>query len=274
MRIVSSAAILLSCSTAFADEAPKIRVGVVPGLAVNVDPARADALAQDLSESLAAELDVDAIGGLAVRRVLPDQLPADCVTTPACIADIAARLHVNQLLFIVIVDSGTLQVDSTWVDVATGKSASRPPVDVEAGSDAKAKFALSARQLLPEAKVRIKTTTIVHHGQVGAMTPEIPRHFTPMAKLTTAITLVGLGAGIGFGLDARSHYNNCETSLTCATGARDGIRHLALAADMGYLVAVAAAVATGILYGTSGSESHLIVGPAEHGAMVGAFGRF
>ncbi len=273
MRFVMSAAILLSSAAAVADN-PKIRVGVVSGLAVNVDTARADALAQDLSESLAAELEVEAIGGLEVRRALPEQLPADCVSTPACIADVAARLKVNQLLFVVFVDSGTLQVDSTWIDVASGKSVSRPPIDVEAGSDAKAKFAASAGQLLPDAKVRVKATTIVHHGQVGEMTPDIPRHFTPMAKLTTGVALVGLGVGIGFGLAARSHYNSCEASLECGNGSKDGIRHVALAADIGYLAATAAAVATGILFGTSGSESHLVVSPSEHGATVGAFGRF
>ena len=40
---------------------------------------------QDLAEALTAELDVDAVGGLEVRRQLPaDGVPPDCVTTPAC----------------------------------------------------------------------------------------------------------------------------------------------------------------------------------------------
>lgn len=277
-RFAVSVAILLASSVlssvAMADAPTKIKVGVVSGLAVNVDTAKADALAQDLSEALAAELEVQAMGGLEVRRKLPEQLPADCVSQPACIADVATRLGVNQLLFVVFVDSGTLQVDSTWVDVATGKSASRPPIDVATGSEAKAKFAASASQLLPDAKVRshISSQTIVK--QLGQMTPDVPRHFTSMSMATAAITVVALGVGIGFGLDARSHYNHCEVSLDCGLGARDGIRHVSLIADAGYLAAVAAAVATGILYGTSGSEAHLIVAPEEHGAMVGAFGRF
>lgn len=277
MRHTVSVAILLSSAVAAAEPSPapkKVRVGVVSGLAVNVDSAKADALAQDLSEALAAELEVETVGGLEVRRKLPEQLPADCVSTPACIADVASRLNVNQLLFVVFVDSGTLQVDSTWVDVATGKSASRPPIDVVGGTDSKAKFAASATQLLPDAKVRIKTTTIVRQGKFGEMTPDVPRHFTTVSIATTAIALAGVGVGIGFGLTARSHYNSCETSLACGNGARDGIRHVSLIADIGYLGAVAAAVATGILFGTSGSESHLIITPAEHGGMVGAFGRF
>jgi len=274
MRLAVLAAIVLGSATAGA-EAPKPRIAVVSGLAVNVDTARADALAQDLSNALAEQLEVDAIGGLEVRRRLPEELPAECVSTPACIADVAHRLGASQLLFVVFVDSGTLQVDSTWVDVASGKSMSRPPIDVAAGSDPKAKFTASATQLLPDAKVRTKvSTTILKQGQFGKMTPDVPRHFTTWSLATTAITAVGVGVGIGFGLDARSKYNGCETSLACGTGARDGIRHVALIADAGYLVAVAAAVATGILFGTSGSESHLVVAPAENGATIGAFGRF
>jgi hypothetical protein len=274
MRLAVLAAIVLVAPTAEAG-APKPRIGVVSGLAVNVDTARADALAQDLSNALAQELEVDAIGGLDVRRRLPEQLPAECVSTPACIADVAQRLGATQLLFVVFVDSGTLQVDSTWVDVATGKSMSRPPIDVAAGSDPKAKFAASATQLLPDAKVRSKvSTTILKQGQFGKMTPDVPRHFTTWSVATTAIAGVGVAVGIGFGLDARAKYNGCESSLACGVGARDGIRHVALIADAGYLVAVAAAVATGILFGTSGSESHLVVAPAEGGATVGAQGRF
>jgi hypothetical protein len=255
--------------------AGKIRVGIVPGIAVNVDTAKADGLAQDLSEALAQELDIETVGGLEVRRRLPEQLPADCVTSPSCIADIAARLNVNQMLFVVFVDGATLQVDSTWVDVRTGRSASRPPIDVVSGAEARAKFTASATQLLPDAPIRKKDpTTIYKQTQLGKMTPDIPRHFTRTAYITSGIALVGVGIGIGFGLKARSHYNDCEASVACSTGTKDGIRHLDLAADAGYLAAVAAAIATGILFGTSGSESHLVVAPAEGGATVGAFGRF
>ena len=272
---------LLSLSAHASADSPaaptkKVRVAVVSGLAVNVDTARADALAQDLSESLASELEIEAIGGLEVRRKLPEALPPDCVNTPACVTDVGKKLAVDQLLFVVFVDSGTLQVDSTWIEVATGRSIARAPIDVVAGSDPKAKFALSATQLLPDAKVRVKsTTTIIHEGGVGGtMSAEIPRHFTTVTYATAALTVVGVGVGLGFGLDARSHYNSCESSLTCASGARDGIRHVALAADVSYLIALGAAVTTAVLWATSGSESHLVIAPDEHGAMVGAFGRF
>lgn len=268
-------AVVLSSAVAHADKHPK--VAVVSGLAVNVETGRADALAQDLAEALAQELEVDTIGGLEVRRKLPEQLPPECVNTPACIADVSSRLQVDQLLFVVFVDSGTLQMDSTWVDVATGKSVARTPIDVASNTDAKAKFTASAHMLLPDAKMRVKapTTIVVNKGGAnGKMSDEVPRHFTMASYATAAAAVVGAGVGIGFGLRARSHYNSCESSLDCGSGARDGIRHVALIADAGYFVAIAGAAATAILFATSGRESHFIVAPEEHGAMVGAFGRF
>src|SRR5207237_1279776 len=85
--------------------------------------ARVDALSQDLADALASELEVDAIGGLEVRRQLPpDGLPPDCVANPKCTADVAARLGVSQLLFVVMVNSGTggsVQVDPTWLGLQT-----------------------------------------------------------------------------------------------------------------------------------------------------------
>src|SRR5687768_9997594 len=160
--------------------ADRIKVAVVPGIAVNLDSARVDALSQDLAIALASELDVDAIGGLEVRRQLPAEgVPADCFATPACVADVARRLGVNQLLFVVMVDatgSGAVQMDSTWVDVASGKNASRPAIDLPTINDAKSRFVSAATQLLPDAPVRPKQNG---GGVSGTMTKEIPRHFTP-----------------------------------------------------------------------------------------------
>nr|MBA3820409.1 hypothetical protein [Deltaproteobacteria bacterium] len=95
--------------------AERIKVAVVPGLAVNVETARVDAIGQDLADALATELDVDAIGGLEVRRRLPAEgLAADCMTTPSCVSDVATRLGASQLLFVVMVDTGggtSVQID-------------------------------------------------------------------------------------------------------------------------------------------------------------------
>jgi hypothetical protein len=256
--------------------AERIRVAVVPGIAVNLDSARVDALSQDLADSLQAELDVEAIGGLEVRRALPAEgIPPDCVATPACIADVAKRVNASQLLFVVMVDTGTggsIQIDTTWVEPSTGKSASRPALDIAALGDAKTRFVTAAPSLLPDAPKRPKPKT---GGLDGTMSPAVPRHVSTPAKVTGAVAVVGLGLGIGFGLKTRSRYNACDADrIACTDSDRDSIRNFGLIADASMLVGVGAAIATVVLYVTSGKESHLVVEPSPGGAAVAVVGRF
>ncbi len=278
-RCLSLAIVIALTGSARADDAP-IRVAVVPGIAVNLDTARVDALSQDLAQALSSELVVDAVGGLEVRRLLPPEgLPPDCVTTPACTADVAKRTNASQLLFVVMVDSGaggSIQIDTTWVDPAAGQSASRPALDLTSASDAKEKFAAAAPQLLPDAPVRKKTThTNVTIGVQPSMTDGVPRHFTTPAKITAVVGVVGLGAGIALGLTTRSKYHSCQDDVvTCSDGDRDSIRSFGLLADAGFVVAVGGAIATAVLYMTSAEEPRLIVSPTSDGATVSAFGRF
>jgi hypothetical protein len=278
-RAFAVAILLASTSIANADTAP-LRVAIVPGIAVNLDTARVDALSQDLAQALNSELVVEAIGGLEVRRLLPaDGLPPDCVTTPACTADVAKRTNATQLLFVVMVDSGSggsIQVDATWVDPASGKTASRPAIDLTSATDAPAKFSAAAHGLLPDAAVREKSTN--GGGGFGVnttMTEGVPRHFTTPAKITAAIGVVGLGAGIAFGLSTRSRYHECEDNVAlCSEADRDGIRNYGLAADAGFAVAIGGAIATVVLYMGSAKEPHMIVAPTTDGATVSAIGRF
>ena len=148
----------------------KLHVAVVPGIAVNLDAARVDGLSQDLAEALNAELDIDAVGGLEVRRQLPaDGLPPDCVTIPSCTNQVAKATGATQLLFVVMVDSGaggSIQIDATWIEPSTGHSASRPAIDLTSTADAeaKAKFQTAAPTLLPDAPLRKKTIAPVAGG--------------------------------------------------------------------------------------------------------------
>jgi len=272
--LVASLVVFGSITVARAD--PAIRVAVVPGFAVNLDSARVDALGQDLAAALESELVVTAIGGLEVRRQLPAEgLPADCLTTPACVADVAKRLSATQLLFVVMVDAagtGAVQIDSTWVDIASGKSTSRPAIDVPSVSDAKPRFAAAAHQLLPDAVVRPKPKQ--HDVVAGEMSATVPRHLTMPAYFSAGAAVVGLGVGIGFGLSGRSAYNTCDRSGTCDQNARDSIRGKTLLADAGFVIATAGIIATSIMFATSGSESHLVVAPTPDGIAFGAIGRF
>lgn len=274
--VAAIAAQLAAPAIAFAD---RVKVAIVPGLAVNLDAARVDALSQELADVLQTELDIDAIGGLEVRRLLPAEVPPDCVANAACIADVARRLGASQLLFVVMVDTGTsgaIQIDSTWVNAATGASSSRPAIDIASLADARARLLASARQLLPDAPVRPKPAT---GGGAGLppthLAPAVPRHFTLPAKITAATTVIGLGVGIGFGLATRSKFDTCDRApADCGDDERRSIRRFAFAADAGYLVALGSAIATSVLFATSGREGHIVVEPSPSGVTVGAMGRF
>jgi hypothetical protein len=258
--------------------ADQIKVAVVPGIAVNLDSARVDALSQDLADSLQTELDIVAVGGLEVRRLLPAEgLSPDCLTTEACIADVAKRLGAQQLLFVVMVDatgSGAVQVDSTWVEVATKKRASRPAIDLPTIADAKTRFAAAAHVLLPDAPVRPKPKT--NGGGInGKMSAEIPRHFTTATYVTSGIALAGLGVGIGFGVTTRSKFNRCDAPGACSESRKDSIRTTSIVADIGFLAGIGGMVTTAVLFATSGKESRLVVAPSgAGGASVFASGRF
>jgi hypothetical protein len=269
--VVLSAALALVVvheTSAYADKkakaAPAVRVGVVPGIAVNLDAAKVDALSQDLAEALSSELEVSAVGGLDVRRALPaDGVAADCIAQPSCVADVAKRLDVQQLLFVVMVDTGgSVQVDTTWVDPATGHTAARPAIDLATIGNARARFATLAHELLPDAAVRAKPST---GGNSDLRTTDgKPRHITTPAIITAGVAVAGLGIAIGFGLDTRSHYNTCE-STDCTQSSKDSIRHTGVIADAGLLLAIGGAIAASVLYSTSSEEPHLIVAPTPGG---------
>lgn len=276
-RSVALLAIFCATASAQPDQSRPVRVAIIPGVAVNIGPTRVDALTQDLADALDNELIVDAVGGLEVRRQVRPDLPADCVTQPACVQEVAKATGAQQLLFVVMVDAGgdAISIDVTWVDAASGKSVGRPPISLTNTSDvdAKGKFQLAATSMLPDLPLRphAKTVAVGIAGQVVAGTP---RHITIPAIITAGVAVAGVGVWIGFGLDARSKYNGCQSG-TCTQGRLDGIKHVDLAADIGWGVALAAAVATGVIYATSGEGTHLIVAPSEGtGAAVLAVGRF
>lgn len=269
---------------ASANSKPAPKIAVVPSAAVNVDPTRVDALTQDLADALDEALLVDAVGGLQVRRELRADLPAACASQPACVQEVGRATGASQLLFVVMVDAsgGAINLDVMWVDVATGTSVGRPPISLTStsDSDAKAKFIDAAQSLLPNAAVRPKPVVQTTVGINGRVVDGTPRHITTPAIITASVAVLGAAAWAGFGLDARSKYDSCQNRVAanqaCTANERSGIKHLDYAADAGWAVALAAAIATGVLYGTSGESAHLIAAPADSGTGVSVFaiGRF
>ena len=256
----------------------RAKVAVVPGIVVNLDPARVDALTQDMAEALSSQLEVDALGGIEVRRRLPPGgLASSCIASEPCIADVARRLDAQQLLFVVLIDTGAggaIQIDSTWVDPVAHRSASRPAIDIASVGDAKARFTAMAQQLLPDAPVVPRP----RGASLGRMSDPVPRHFTVAGYIATGSVVAGLSVGIALGLDTRSRYQDCtdqaHAGTACSTSRKDAIRRLALIADAGWAVAIGGTIAAAVLYATSGEASHVVVEPLPGGAAVSATGRF
>lgn len=274
--VVLAVALVLLTRPASADRTP-VKIAVVPGIVVNLDAVRVDVLTQELAEALQAELEVEAIGGVEVRRRLPPAgLPTDCVASEACLSDVARRLDAQELLFVVLIDtgsSGAIQIDSTWVDPVAHRSGSRPAIDIVSIADARARFAAMAAQLLPEAPVRRKPA-----ASLGRMSAPVPRHLALPSYVTAGAAVIGLGIGVALGLDTRTRYDDCSAQahdgIACSQARKDSIRRLALAADAGWVLGIGGALATAILYATSAESSHLIVEPMPGGAALTAAGRF
>jgi hypothetical protein len=102
----------------------------------------------------------------------------------------------------------------------------------------------------------------------------VPRHFTLAAKVTTGAAIVGVGAGIALGLTARSKYDACQQPPFCSASQKNTIRYFDFAADASWVVGLGAAVATAVLYATSGEKAHVVVAPTEGGVALSLGGRW
>ena len=269
MRIAGALlAIAVSAATAAADPH---RVAVIASVEVNVDAQRAEALTGTLADALRDKLVIDAIGGVDVTRRLPDGgLPDDCVAQPACIAQIGARLEADQLLFLVIVQVGhTIQLDSTWADVATGKTIARPTVNLADDAQAGKVFGDAATKLLPDAALRPSRTLVIHEGDTTA-----PRRMSSLSWATGGIAIAALGGAIGFGWSAHGAFSACNhPEMACTSDQISAVHTKAVIADATGALAIAAGVATAVLYWRSGGEP-ISVTPAPGGATVSLGGRF
>lgn len=245
-------------------DAKDVRVGVIVELTVNVSPERAEALGAALADALHRELEVDAIGGGDVSRRLPDGgVPEECVATPGCVADLARRLDVDELLFLAVVQVGPdIHIDSSWVDVAGGEVLSRPRVELLADARAGEIFSAAATRLLPHARKRPPATFVLPPTK-----PTGPdRHFT------TGVWIAG-GAGVAaaagatlVGLSVRSSYRACEMN-ECSESKKDSIASRALYADLMIGAAVAGTATAVFLYLRSDRrERATVTSPAGAGA--------
>jgi hypothetical protein len=269
---IAALALVVLAATPAAAAPP--RVAIVPALAVNVDPHRVEALTGALADALGDKLEVDAVGGGDVaRRLPPGGLPDDCVASPACITDLGTRLAADQILFVVIVQVGTtIQLDTTWADVATGKTV--PRIKLDLGDDARAStvFGDAAGKLLPGAARRTTPhTTVVVNAPVGPTTT--PHRLTTASWITAGVTVAAGATAVGLGLSTRSSYQHCQQD-PCPADRISTIHHRAIAADLTGGLAIAAGVATAVMYWRSGGETVAVEPVPGGGAALTVGGRF
>lgn len=285
--LVLAGTLLLAGAAHAQDEAPP-RVGVVTALAVNVSADEAAAVADAMGAALADELVVDVIAGSdAARRLPPAGLPDECVAQPDCIADVAARLAADQLLLLVVVRVGdAIQVDTTWVEVATGRSASRTAVALGPDDEPRAVFAARATQLLPGVRERADapapgpgSTTLNFNAAPTVTVIDEPRRITTGVWIAGGVAGAALVGGTVFGFSAWSKHREAEKACPdgCAPGdpgrsQLDDVDDTALVADLFFGVAVGAGVTAAVLYLTSGGERSVSSPAVSVGAGNGSFG--
>jgi hypothetical protein len=254
------------------------RVGIVLELTVGVEPMRADALGAALADALNRELMVDAFGGADVARRLPGGgLPEECLANAACVADVATRIDADQILFLALVQVGDdVQVDASWIDVATRRVKARPRVVLVSDAEAVSVFADHAQRFLPDAAPRA-AAVVIHDPGRSRTVAATPRRMTVPAWVGAGVSVVAAGAGTALGLSARARYERCEDRRTCSDAELDGIDRRALVTDVAFAVAAAAAITTVVLYlrsGTPAREVALVgVAPTPGGAVIGVGGR-
>jgi hypothetical protein len=196
---------------------------------------------------------------------------------------VARRLGGDELLLLDIARAGRrVTIHIIWCDPDIGLMADREPLSLPAlaGPEADRALAAAPSRLLPHASPRVDATGALAMSRL----PPAGRRPTGPALVSGAVAVVALGAGIGFAAAARADYNELEQDgcarVFCPAAARrvDQMERRALAADVLFGTAAAAAVTGVILYFTSGGEpeSRLSAGalPGRGGALFSFGGVF
>jgi len=134
--------------------APEARVGLVVGVRVNVAEPRAEEVARAIERVLERELAVDVV--LADSAEVARDLPPACATDPVCLSGVAARVGVDELLFLVVIGAGDrVRVELSRRHPVTGEVSQPPAVILDPDAHAMDRqIAAVARQLLPDAAPR------------------------------------------------------------------------------------------------------------------------
>src|SRR5262249_39175227 len=140
--------------------------------------------------------------------------------------DIAQRLDVPQLLVLAVVQVGDdIQIDSSWVEVASHEVLARPRVVLPADASAGEVFGAAATRLLPRAHKRPLPV-------MAAIATGPSRRMTRDAWIAAGAGAAALAGSIGFGLSTRANYDRCDQGHpACSDDEKSTIRVRAAIAD-------------------------------------------
>jgi hypothetical protein len=224
--LVSLAALLCMVGVPEAAAQSPQRIAVVVTTAVNMKPDEVDEMAATLGQALEQTLGVVVTAGAETRRRLPgDGLPEGCMADSACRADLGERLDADELLMLVVARVGSrIQIDATWIDVPSGKLASRPAVVLEGDADRMDVFRDAAQALLPHLQPVPTLSEIRPATPAPVMPPRRPkpvrreRHMTAGTWIATGITVAALGGSLGLGYRNQDTYQKLESGDLCPGG--------------------------------------------------------
>ena len=211
------------------------RIGIVVTTAVNLDENEADELTAALGQALEQSLGVVVTAGAETRRRLPREgVPAGCVGEAACRTDLGERLDADELLMTVAARVGErVQMDITWVDVASGKVASRPAIVLEGDADRAAVFRESGQVLLPHIQPVPPANEPRQDASSPAITGPAParrseRHMTPGTWIAGGLSVVALAGAAGLGYRSYTlHEDGCTDDCDTARSDLRGNNYLA-----------------------------------------------
>jgi hypothetical protein len=277
------------------------RVGVVVAAAVNTHRGEDERLATELGRALREQLDIDVVAGSEAERRLPSGgVPDTCVVDSACQRDVAGRLAADQLLILAVVRVGArVQIDTTWVDATTGRTASRTRILIhDNGKPARTVFAGAAFELLPDAALRIGEAGRPGRGggsdaagaALSQTAPRPSRRLTPGVWVAGGISAGALLAGGIVAIDAVRRHRDLDArgcdDMTCPRADIDAVDTRARLADALFGVGLVAGVTAGVLYwrssrtepahaARSGSPGmHMDVTATRHGLAITWGGHF
>lgn len=265
MALAALAALLGICLVPAAAAAE--RVGVVVTVTLNTRAQEARRLADALGSALLDQLDIDVVAGRETeRRLPPGGVPDTCVVDSACQQDVGRRLDADQLLLLAVVRVGArVQIDATWVHVATGRTASRPRILIHDGQSTSKVFADAVFELMPDAALRMgagrrRAGERTAAGDQPASEPAnelaapapVPRHVTPGVWIAGGLAAGALLASGVFAADAMRRHRDLDASgcadTPCPISDIEAVDTRARVADVLLGVGVIAGVTAVVLY--------------------------